>query len=199
MQMENEKKWNIIFGFAVGVVLLFIIILLVKENRKNGFQDNVAYSTKFDTTVAIKTYDKEIEVWNYSERIDKMDGRKSYYALTTSTNQLYFNSPYDGGSTFILALQKLPGEMCSVYLKVTKGQLLGSSNKKARIKIDDEKPFYVSVSGTSDYQSNIIFLHSTQKIIKNLLKAKKVIVEAEIYQEGMRQAEFDVKDLVWNH
>lgn len=201
MQNENEKKGNIIFGVVVVTIMAFGIIMLLQERKTPLLMGNPDHSLKFDTTVAITNFAKEITTWNYLNQANKMDGQTSFLAQVNSTNTVQFKPPYDGGSSFVFCVQKLNKKLSSVYLGVTKGQFMGSTldDKKARIKFDNEAPFYVSISKTSDLQSNVIFLHPAQKIIQKLLKSKKMIIESEFYENGDQLAEFDVKDLIWNH
>jgi len=189
-------------------VFLFLSIVFIGGSCSDNFDKilnskvdttNAPFILKVDTTVVTRNLSGKNEVWSYNEYIDKMDGEKIFFARVNSTNEVQLEAPYDGGSTFTLGIRKRKSESCDVFLVVSKGQFIISSigDIKARIKFDNEAPFNITISETSDFKSNKIYLGSVQKIIQKLLKAKKVIIEAEFYQNGNVQAEFDVNNLKW--
>ncbi|MES1223383.1 MAG: hypothetical protein ABUT20_48255, partial [Bacteroidota bacterium] len=136
------------------------------------------------------------EHWSYSNDIDKMDNKKTYYAETSSTNSVEFSAPYDGGSYFRLIVRK--SDKNEILLIASKGQFLSSFNASARIKFDDQKPMTIDFSEPNDGSANTIFLRQANTLISKLKKAKKVILECEFYQDGRKQIEFDVDGLKWD-
>ena len=92
--------------------------------------------------------------------------------------------------------------MNNVYLTLSKGQLIAASainDGSIRMRFDDNKPETYSVSGAADYSSNTVFINSVDKIISKLKKAKKLIIEAEVYDNGTQQMEFAVSGFSWSH
>lgn len=139
--------------------------------------------------------------WVYSEKEDKMEGGKKYFAEVTATEKLKFEFPYDGGSTATLALRNAEGKN-SIMLSVSKGQYnsdITGENNSLKMKFDDEKPMTVSYGIPSDGSSDLIFINSEAEIINKLKAAKKVLIEVEFYNEGNRQIEFIVDGLKWDH
>lgn len=137
--------------------------------------------------------------WTYEETVDKMDNKKNLFASCTSTNQVYFDFPYSGGSTFTLMIRNA-NKSNEVLLSVSKGQFsTGIDGSRGRIKFDDEKPISISYTEPEDSRSDLIFLSPERMIINKLKKAKKVMIETEFFQEGRKSAEFDVEGLTWNH
>jgi hypothetical protein len=135
--------------------------------------------------------------WEYKESEDKMDNSKSYFATVTSTNEINFSFPYDGGSSFDLTVRNKKKQN-EVILIVSKGQFSGSS-KTCRVKYDDESVVNYDYEGTSDYNSNVIFFNNPKKFITSLKKAKKLMIECPFFQEGRKVIEFDdVQGLEWN-
>lgn len=139
--------------------------------------------------------------WVYSEKEDKMEGGKKYFAELTATEKLNFEFPYDGGSTAKLSLRNAEGKN-AVMLSVSKGQYnsdITGENNSLKMKFDDEKPLTVSYALPSDGSSDIIFINSEAEVISKLKTAKKVLIEVEFYNEGNRQIEFIVDGLKWDH
>ena len=137
--------------------------------------------------------------WEYEVKEDKMDSKKSYYASCTSTNKVYFDFPYEGGSTFTLLVRNM-NKTNEVLLFVSKGQFQTDyDGSTGRIKFDDEEPFNITYTEPDSGSSTLVFLHPEKKIIQKLKTAKKVTIETRFFQDGKALAEFDVSGLEWSH
>ena len=123
-----------------------------------------------------------------------------YYAQSISTNEIDFKPPYDGGSKFNLTVRKRNGEN-EVMLQVDKGQFMPNiaDERMIKVKFDDGQPNEYSYNEASDGSSNIIFIESCQSLIKKLKTSKKLMIEAEFYEEGRKVIEFDVSGFEWKH
>lgn len=200
MQTENKKKWKTWHKVVLGLIGLSIIGSLVGKKK---VQDNTPQTQQAATTDAA-TSTPEITknvTWQYSNDVDKMDGTTNYYALNTSTNEVEFQAPYGGGSNFTLGVQKMGKKPVDVYLTVSKGQFLTSvmGDKKARVKFDNEAPFNITVNGTSDGRADLVFFEPASKLLSKMKTAKKLVIECEFFQDGRRQAEFDIENFIWSH
>jgi hypothetical protein len=143
------------------------------------------------------TTDEDLSRWIYSEQEDKMSDNPIKTASIVANEQLEFDFPYSGGATATLTIRK-KNSSTDVYLRISTGQFHGDyENPSVRIKFDNEKPKRYSYSEAEDASSDIIFLNSERELIAKMEKAKKMIIEAEFYQEGRRQMEFDVAGLKW--
>ncbi|MBN1325875.1 hypothetical protein JW977_02760 [Candidatus Falkowbacteria bacterium] len=194
--MENELKnnskskkpiykkwwfWVIIFFFVMGI---------------KGFIGNSIITT--DNTNNPVNAPKEIENWKYGENVDKMTSEKIYYAYTTSTNRIDFDFPYNGGSNFQLLVRN-GGKKNEILLSVSKGQFMTSIGySDVRVKFDDNKPIVINYSSPSDGSYDTIFLKQSDTLISELKKSKKVIVEAEFFDEGNQLIEFNVEGFKWD-
>jgi len=138
--------------------------------------------------------------WQYTTDVDKMDGSTNYYAVITSTNKINFKFPYDGGSSFFLAIRNMKNKT-EVLLTVSSGQFMPSnpfSHDVCRIKFDSAYPMDFSYNNTTDFSGEAIFFREPQKLISNLKTANKLMIECPFFQEGMKIIEFDVQGLIWN-
>ncbi|WP_297334539.1 hypothetical protein [Flavobacterium sp.] len=139
--------------------------------------------------------------WNYSDEKDKMSGETKYFAFIDADQLLNFEFPYDGGSTASLQIRN-EEKSTDVMFLISKGQIVTGNaidGGTTRVKFDDEKPMMVNVSYPSDHSTDVIFLSPTKKIVDKMKTAKKFLIEVEFYDEGIRQIEFDVDKLEWNH
>ena len=199
-----ELKKTLLWG--TGVLLMFwllgkcdgskeinanqVIASVSKQQNANGSAD----ASSVDTGVIVPS-----SKWLYSDDEDKMTSRKTYYAELTANDELMFDFPYDGGSVATLVIRKKRGAVNAI-LKISKGQFIhdyeGSSIK---VRFGNSKPSVYAISRPSDYSSDVVFIDNASRLISNLKKYKKMLIEAEFYNEGLRQIEFNVEGFRWEH
>lgn len=141
------------------------------------------------------------EAWTYSTTEDKVRGATSYFASTTSTNSIELDAPYDGGSTLRMTVRQSPAHGADVILLLSSGQLLcrAYDGCHAMVRFDQKPAERVELVEASDNSSDTVFVSDATPFIAKLKKAKRIIVELEIYEAGRPQFEFDVAGLKWNH
>jgi hypothetical protein len=139
--------------------------------------------------------------WSYHSSEDKVRGGQSYFASATSTNSVHLDFPYEGGSTLTMTVRHSPASDADVLLILSSGQLLCHSYDGcyATVRFDDKPAERVELSESADNSSDTVFVSDAASFIEKLKKAKKAIVELEIYQAGRPQFEFDVHGLKWQH
>lgn len=191
--------------WKIGGTVLIGAIIMANFSSK----DETAGSATAPTTDAVAA-DASVEAdteetqqpqyaWVYSQDESAMDGRKRYFASCRSTNEIEFDFPYNGGSTFTLTLRNM-GRGNEVILEVSKGQFMSSiaSSETLRAKFDEDSPLTFSYNSADDGSTDIIFLNNAAKFISKLKKADKLMLEATFYNEGNRIIYFDVAGLKWD-
>lgn len=133
--------------------------------------------------------------WTYDEQEDKMTSKSNYTASVDANELLDMNFPYNGGVVATLLVQNRRGTN-SILLLVSKGQILEPGVK---IRFDDGKVMDLEGATPGDGDSKYLFLEPTGRIIANLKKSKKAIIEAQFYDNGLRQMEFNVEGFNWKH
>jgi len=138
-------------------------------------------------------------LWTYTEKADPMTGEKRYFSSCVSTNEIQFEFPYNGGSTFMLIVRNM-GKKNEVLLQVSKGQFIPSigSNETVRVKFDDAAPTQFAYSSTSDGSADVIFIENATKFITQLKQSKKLMIEAKFFEAGNEIIYFDVAGLQWD-
>lgn len=151
-------------------------------------------------TAAVEVAEKKApENWSYLEDTDKMTSKSVYHAQVNAREELEFKFPYQGGAVASIYLRNRDNKSDAIFM-ISKGQFTGSFQGQAiRVRFDEEKPFTFNCSPSSDGDSKVLFIDNTKGFITKLKSAKKVIVEAEFYNEGLRQMEFAVDGLKWEH
>lgn len=138
--------------------------------------------------------------WSYDESTDKMSGKISKSASMISDNSLSLDFPYSGKNYALLTVRQHPQYGLDVILRIQKGQILCSSygGCPIQVKFDDAPPIRFSGTGSADHDSKIIFFQGANKFINQASKAKKILVQVNLYQAGAPVLEFSTKDpLKW--
>lgn len=198
-----SQGWKISITIFIG---LAVIINLGKDDKKLGEtastitqKDSTSTTnSNLETTSQSETLKETPSSWSFSEDVDKMTSKKVSYASVTAKEELQFEFPYNGGSVATLTVRKKDGAN-NIYLQITKGQFNSTyDGGNIRIKFDQNPPKRYSFSPASDASTDIIFINSTKDIISKLKSTKTLIIEAEFYNEGNRQIEFDVAGFTWD-
>lgn len=138
--------------------------------------------------------------WKYDESTEKMSGKTQKNAVIESNNSLSLGFPYAGLNHGTLIVRQHPGYGLDVILQVQKGQILCSSygGCPIQVKFDDAAPMRFGGSPSADHDSTTIFFDGNNKFISNALKAKKILVQVNMYQAGAPILEFSTTEsLKW--
>ena len=141
------------------------------------------------------------KTWTVQTSTDEMRGTKDTFATLESDNEAEFEFPYAGGSTLKFTVRKTAKFGTGVLLSIHPGQFNSTGlegSDYVTIKFDDGplKKYHYNVSGSGDM--DVIFLKKEQELISKLKTAKKIMVEATFFQEGVEQFTFTVdKTLEW--
>jgi hypothetical protein len=136
--------------------------------------------------------------WEYDEQIDKMREAKSKYASTESLNKVQFAFPYNGGSNLKIIFRKSPKYGYDAILRISKGQFTCFMECKIHAKFDNAKIESYSATGARDGSADTIFIDNYNKFVSKVKKAKKLVIEADFYDVGSKQFEFNVEGLKWD-
>ena len=136
--------------------------------------------------------------WRYSSTTDEMRGLTTDHAELTSDNTLDFALPYAGGSQGELDLRRTAGAP-EVMLQIDKGQFLCSPfmGHVVSVRFDDGAVQRFGCSGSSDGDTKVTFISPAARFVKALKASRRVMIEAEFFQEGRRQLIFTSAGLNW--
>lgn len=201
------KNASLGVGWKIGVtafIVLAVIASMTKQKNEDTSHSNTtplsSETTAIETSTEIEIEKEEPKsIWTYTEDEDKMSGQKRYFGTCVSTNQIEFEFPYNGGSTFNLIIRNM-GQGNEVILQVSNGQFITSisSSESCRVKFDDEQPSKFTYNSASDGSSDVIFINNAKKFISRLKKAQKLMIEVQFYNAGNQIIYFDVAGLEWD-
>lgn len=198
--MEDQAKKNKPFYKKVWVIIIVVFILVVViANIFDTDEKSSSKDTSSSATTTTETTNKEESNWQYSEDVDKMTNEKSYFARCVSTNEIDFEFPYNGGSSFTLILRN-KGKYNEIILQVSKGQFMTSimSSDYCRVKFDDEETINYTYNSAEDGSADFIFFDHSKNFLTKLRSAKKLMIEAPFFDSGRQIINFDVEGLVWD-
>lgn len=138
--------------------------------------------------------------WQYNESTDKMTGKVTSTAYIRSDNSLDLSFPYAGTNHATLRVRRHPQYGLDVIMQVQKGQILCSSYNGCpiQVKFDDAPPVRFNGSESADHDSSVVFFNSSNKFIQQATKAKKILVQVNMYHAGAPVLEFSsIEPLKW--
>lgn len=130
--------------------------------------------------------------WSTVTEKDPMTGKTATYSSIGSSNSLTLDFPYRGSNYGQLSVRKHPKYGTDVILQFEKGQSMCRSYEPCRIavKFDDNKPMTFSGYPPADHGTTSIFLEPEAKFIAQASKAKKILVQFQVFQHGDQIFEF---------
>ena len=135
--------------------------------------------------------------WEYKSKKSEMTDEVSKFAWTISKNKLNFSFPYSGGAEGRLVLRYV-GDDPAVIVEIRKGQFICHSGCTVLIRFDDQAAERWDASGPKDASSTMIFLENETELMKRLLHAKRLRVQATFYNEGEQVLDFNLVGLKWS-
>ena len=134
--------------------------------------------------------------WHYGQDEDPMGKGTTLLAQVTSTNVVLFDSPYGGPQHATLTLRTHPRHGKDIILGIERGQFLCRSYEDCNVlvRFDDQKAVTYAGVGAADNSTESVFIRNYSRFVSNMLKAKRVRISTEVYQEGSPVFEFDVSD-----
>jgi hypothetical protein len=189
---KDLRNW-FVRHYIVSILLVIFIGIPVIAGLINGDKPTPTSTTSSESTAV-----DELHTWRYTETEDAMTSKTTTTATVGAKDELMFDFPYNGGSIAQILLRNKNGRN-DVMLIVSKGQFNSSINDNyVKIRFDDTPAKTYSYGRPSDGSSDTIFLNSTAELIAKMKTSKKVIIEAEFFQEGLKQMEFNVSGLKWD-
>lgn len=132
--------------------------------------------------------------WSYSATPDPMSSQVNRTASIQSEGTISLGFPYEGAQYGTLMIRDHPQWGRDVMLSVNEGQFNCNSYDgcTVRIRFDDAAATTWSAVEPSDNSSNLIFIRPAARFVSRMRAAKKVLIQAEFYNNGVQTFEFEV-------
>jgi hypothetical protein len=125
--------------------------------------------------------------WLIDEKVNEETGRKDRLAILTSSDKLFFNEPYNGGSTLSLNIRNLNNKL-EIYLIIYKGEF-ETEEGDVEFKFENNRTLACKITrAENDYDR--IFLSNEDSLVDLIKTSKSFVVEAPFYGEGRKRCKF---------
>lgn len=130
--------------------------------------------------------------WEYQNSTDKMTGKAQRFAQVQSTNSLELGFPYSGRNMGQLIVRQHPKYGLDAIVTVDKGQILCNAFDSCtiQVKFDTAPPVRFMAAPAADHDSKVIFLRDARRFITQAQKAKSILVQIQLFQNGDQVLEF---------
>ncbi len=193
----DQRSWFGRHPFLTGLILFIGLIIMLgsgddKEAVSTSTNESVSHTAGVAAENVVVSEDVGPEYkWQYKTEVDEFTDVTESYALLASDNQLDFEFPYNGGSSFVLIIRDLnKGNGEEVIITVDKGQFM-TYDEHIRVRFDDGEPVTYSIGSSNDGSADVIFIRNAANFIANLAASESIKVEAPFYQEGRQVVYFD--------
>lgn len=184
-------------GTLMGVAFLGVIIILIFSSIFSLPETaSTPSGNASGATASVETQSLPGSQWSYYQNSDDMGKGTVYTAHVSSTNTVNFDFPYSGEQHATLSLRTHPRWGKDLFFRIEKGQLLCNSYDGCNvlIRFDDGAALTFSAIGPDDNSSEVLFIQNYGRFVEKMLKAKRVRIAVNVYQEGAPTFEFDVSD-----
>ena len=133
--------------------------------------------------------------WTYSRHKDAMTSGESVQAVVRSSNTHDLGFPYAGPQRATLVVRRHPKHGNDIIFSIERGQLLCSTygDCPVRLRFDENPARTLKGNEPADHSTETIFVPGYRDFVSRLTRSKKLLVEANIYQQGAPVWEFDVE------
>ena len=191
--INGVKRWH--FGLAAFASLILVGIFAEHNDQSRLKAGNGPTATSHPKQAAPQEPPSK---WSYSSKKDEMRGGEERYAEVEAINTIDLDFPY-GDQRGRILIRKSPQFGFDILVGVPSGQIMCNaySNSHISVKFDNGPIRRYGCTDASDGSSNMIFVQGAKGFLASLKNSKKVIIEAEFFQNGIQQMTFDTANLKW--
>lgn len=142
--------------------------------------------------------------WDYSQEKDELDGTDRYYAVTKSLNTVQLPFPYDGAQRLTLTLRYRGSDGLQTYVRIPRGQIHYEDSRTSlgmgapswvELSFDNRAPVRMLCSPPTDHTPNVMFISEPARLLKDIKKARRMVIRLTFFQAGTHDFIFDISGL----
>ena len=202
MNLKEIKTHEWVFYGILLVLIIFVIKGLLENNPPNKILkgDTTSYLNADTTTPhqpIVAPIEEKPNNWTYDTTKDEMTSGSTIIASTDATNSFEFNAPYDGYNGATIQIRRKRGRTDAIFT-IQKGQFVGGvEGQTIKARFDQKRYSEYYCNPASDYDPTVLFIDDAGTFVEHLKDAKKLLIEANIYDNGNQQFEFSVDGFKW--
>lgn len=183
-------------GINKLVIIIPLFLLAIWWMMPPSF-DSYKEKAKNNPTPAVTSTQAKPTAWEYGSSKDEMSGKVRKYATKESINSVNFEFPYHGEQRGTIMITNN-----GVLFYVKKGQVICQGSGEygtclVRVKFDEEKDKYVSARKSGDDSTTIKF--TSNSFLKQLKQSKKIMIQPEVFHNGLPVFTFNISGLDPNY
>ena len=204
--INGAKRWH--FGLAAFISLIFVGEFAEPttksgakpESAATAASESGAKGTEATPNDAASAPAEPPSEWSYSKEKDEMRGGETRYAQVEATDTIKLDFPYGEQRGRILVRQS-PKFGFDILVGVPSGQIICNAytNSHVSVKFDGGPIRRFGCNDASDGSDNMVFIEGAKGFLASLKNSKKVVVEAEFFQNGLQQMTFNTANLKWEN
>lgn len=185
---KNKKKTSLLSWVILG---LFVCFIIASANKGKEITQNAQQRVASGQTAGTPFI---TGIWSYSHSSDPMSNGVTHTAAIQSLNTVNFTFPYAGEQHANLVIRTHPKHGKDVIFGIQQGQLLCNDYDGCNVSVrfDDAEAVTYKANSAADHSTETIFLSNYSGFIDRMMKAKRVRIAVNVYQEGTPVFEFDV-------
>ena len=135
--------------------------------------------------------------WTYDRDSDDMRGSTTSFGRLESADEQEFGFPYKGGHA-TLTLRERPKDGLNVMLQIA-GQFICSSYRGdyVSVKFDSGSIQRFGCAEPASGGTGTLFIEGEKRFLTQLLRSRRLVIEANFYETGPRQMHFITSGLQW--
>lgn len=186
--------------FALLIIIGYLPTLFIDKKQINSNHDisqNIENENDNNKSNLVNPPDEILSNWDYSLKEDKMRNKKIIFAKNQSINPVNLGFPHVD-SKMNLTIRKMDNNT-NVILDLDGVFVCDyGSTCMLNVKSDNSTIFQYEYVEAAHSISDTVFIKDSEEFIKMLKSSKHLIIEAQLYDKGRVQYEFNVADLKWN-
>lgn len=152
------------------------------------------------TTTSATSRDRYRGYWPYRNA----ENRRRYTRtnIKTTTTQRTHTRYIQNSATVYLELNKKSSGRTQIMLKTTEGAFspeYATGSSSIRVRFDNRPATRFATTGSVDHDPSVVFLLQEAGFIRQIKRAKSMLIEVAFLNNGQQVLEFDVHRLKWNY
>lgn len=202
---DSDINIPLVILAVIAIFILFIALYTCSGNRSMPQApeevEEVVDSIEEVVEVGPDIVEPSKKEWDFTIEKDPMTDTNNIWARISSDDYIMQDFPYEGYTYASITVRYMKKYGYNVLVQITKGQINGrsySGTNYITARFDEGSPKRFYFDEAADGSSDIVFLRGSSDFISRCKKAKDILIDIPIYQNGRQTFSFHVDEpLVW--
>ncbi|TWF42316.1 hypothetical protein FHW36_10271 [Chitinophaga polysaccharea] len=152
------------------------------------------------TTTSATSRNRYRGYWPYRDASSRR--RYTRMDIKTTTTQRTHSRYIQNSATVYLELHKKSSGRTQIMMETTEGAFspeYATGRSSIRVRFDNRPATWFATTGSVDHDPSVLFLQQEASFIRQIKRAKSMLIEVAFLNNGLLVLEFDVHKLKWNY